>query len=333
MLDPAENGVYKEGSNGTGPFQFVTNEVGRKQVFRANPSYWGGGPHLETLEFIDLGEDPAASVAAIASGQVDLLYGAQIPVIPALDRIPNLQRYLIDTAYTAVARMQPQKPFDDKRVRQAVQWATDLDATLKAAHLGMGRVGEHHHVAPVHPEYAAMQPYKRDVVKAKALLAEAGYPNGVDCELYCQGNTAWELLAAQVMSEQWKEAGIRCKINNVPSTQYWEIWTKVPFGLTTWAHRPLGVMVLGLAYRTGGPWNESKYSNPKFDELLIKAEGLVDVEERRKVMAQLQQILLDDAPIVLPLWRGLSTYAHKKVKGFGLHPSQYIHPHEIWIDA
>jgi hypothetical protein len=63
----------------------------------------------------------------------------------------------------------------------------------------------------------------------------------------------------------------------MPSTQYWQNWTKVPFGFTTWAHRPLGIMVLGLAYRTGAAWNESNWSNKEFDALLAEAETDPDV--------------------------------------------------------
>ncbi len=133
----------------------------------------------------------------------------------------------------------------------------------------------------MHPEYAKLPPFTRDVAKAKKLLADAGYPNGIDVEIACRPRPAWELVAVQGMVEQWKEAGIRVKINVMPSTQYWEVWTKVPFGFTTWAHRPLGVMVLGLAYRTGVPWNESNYSNKDFDTLLAEAEGTLDVEKRR----------------------------------------------------
>jgi hypothetical protein len=91
------------------------------------------------------------------------------------------------------------------------------------------------------------------------------------------------------MVEQWKEAGIRVKINVMPSAQYWNVWTKVPFGFTTWAHRPLGTMVLSLAYRTGGAWNESNWSNAEFDKLITEAEGYLDVDKRRAVMAKLER--------------------------------------------
>jgi len=131
------------------------------------------------------------------------------------------------------------------------------------------------------------------------------------------------------MVEQWKEAGIRVKINVVPSTQYWEIWTKVPFGFTTWAHRPLGIMTLALAYRTGVPWNESKYSNREFDGLLTEAEGILDVNRRREVITRLETILQDDGPIVQPVWRALFTFHDKRLLGFKMHPTGYLFGHQL----
>ncbi len=334
ILDPAENGEFKVGSNGTGAFTLVENEVGRRQVLKARKQgYWGGGPFLDQLEFIDLGDDPAAAVAALASKQVDGLYGADIVQLEALQKIPHVQMYQVTTAYTATARMQPVKPFDDKRVRQAMRYAIDPNAVLQVAHRGLGQPGEHHHVSPVHPEYAKLPPPVRDVARAKKLLAEAGYPSGIDVEIICRPQPAWELLAVQTMVEQWKEAGIRVKINVMPSTQYWEVWTKVPFGFTTWAHRPLGIMSLALAYRSGGPWNESKYSNPEFDRLLTQAEGTPDIASRREIMSRLEAILQEDGPIVQPVWRAIFTFHDKRVQGFKPHPTLYIFGHQLAIQA
>src|SRR5437870_9697226 len=282
IQDPAENGEFKVGSNGTGAFTLVESEVGRRQVLKARKDYWGGGPYLDEIQFIDLGDDPAAAVSALASKQVDGLYGADIVQLDALQKLPHVQMYQVTTAYTATARMQPVKPFDDKRVRQAMRYAIDSSTILQVAHKGHGQEGEHHLVSPVNPEYAKLPMFQRDVARAKRLLTEAGYPNGIDTEIVCRPQPGWELLAVQAMVEQWKEAGIRGKINVMPSTQYWEVWTKVPFGFTTWAHRPLGVMSLALAYRTGAPSNESKYSNPEFDKILTIAEGTLDVTARRE---------------------------------------------------
>jgi len=333
ILDPTDNGEFKVGSNGTGAFTLVESEVGRRQVLKARKDYWGGGPYVDELHFIDLGDDPAAAVSALASKQVDGLYAADITQLDALQKLPHVQMYQVPTAYTATARVQPVKPFDDKRVRQALRYAIDSNVILQIAHKGLGQVGEHHHVSPVHPEYAKLPMVQRDVARAKRLLAEAGYPNGIDTEIACKPQPGWELLAVQAMVEQWKEAGIRVKINVMPSTQYWEIWTKTPFGFTTWAHRPLGVMSLALAYRTGVPWNESKYSNPEFDRLLGMAEGTIDVAARREMMAQLEKILQEDGPIVQPVWRAIFTFMDKRVQGFKVHPTLYIFGHQLAIST
>jgi len=175
----------------------------------------------------------------------------------------------------------------------------------------------------------------RNVAKAKELLAAAGYPNGIDVEIACRqsDSSAWEIVAVQAMVEQWKEAGIRVRMNVMPSTQYWEVWTKVPFGMTTWAHRPLGVMTYSLAYRTGGAWNESNFSNPEFDRLLAQAEGILDPKERSQVMADLEKIMLDEGPIVQPVWRALFTFMDKRVQGFKMHPTGYIFADELALGA
>src|SRR4051794_17410937 len=135
------------------------------------------------------------------------------------------------------------------------------------------------------------------------------------------------------MVQMWAKAGIRVKLALLPSTQYWDAWTKFPFGFTSWAHRPLGVMVLDLAYRTGVPWNESNYSNKKLDELLTKADGLVDVDKRREVIAEVEKLMQEEGPIVQPVWRALVMPFDKKVKGFKAHPTEYYFGQEYWIEA
>src|SRR5437867_2355710 len=141
IIDPAENGEFKAGGNGTGAFELVSDEVERKQVLKARKDYWGGGPYLDSLEFIDLGDDSAAAVAALASKQVDGLYQASVVQLDALRKLGHLQIYQVTTAQTAVARVHPVKPFDDKRIRQAMRYAVDGNAILQLAHRGLGSPG------------------------------------------------------------------------------------------------------------------------------------------------------------------------------------------------
>lgn len=333
ILDPEEGGDFGPGSNATGPFELVDHVVAEHSTLKARRDYWGEGPYVDTLRFIDLGDEASAWMAALKSDQVDGLYEMHIDQRDIAEDMGGVKVYSAMSAETGVARVKyDHPPFDDARVRNAMKYAIDQRTVLESAFRGVGTPAEHHHVAPIHPEYADLPFFERDVNKAKQLLADAGYPDGIDISIAAMNSPPWVVHSVQVMVEQWAEAGIRCEIDVMPASSYWDIWTKAPFGFTTWGHRPLGVMVLGLAYRCGVPWNESNYCNPEFDRLLSKAEGIVDAEERSKVMADLERILQEDGTIIQPFWRNVLTAYHERVKGFQEHPSQYIFAEQMAME-
>jgi peptide/nickel transport system substrate-binding protein len=331
ILDPAENGLFQVGSNGVMPFELVELEVSRRAVLKRRPD---GAANLDEVHFIDLGDNPAAEAAALQSKQVHGNYEGNVEQYQLFKDMEHVDIHEVVTANTAVVRMRLDEPaFKDPRVRQALRYATDQAKTVQIATGDLGAEAEHHHVCEVHPDYEKLPFFNRDVEKAKQLLADAGHPDGIDLEIACKPDPAWEIASVEAMVEQWKEAGIRTRINVLPSAKFWEVWDKVPFGYTSWAHRPLGFMVLGLAYRTGVPWNETVYSNPKFDEILGKAEGTLDIEARRELIGQLEQIMQEDGPIAQALWRKLFWPMDKKVKGFQLHPTRYLFCEELGIEA
>ena len=332
MTDPEQGETFSAAINGTGPFELVDYQVGSRATFRRRGDYWGRPAYLDQVIFVDLGDDPGAEVAALASRQVHLISAMSASQLEPCKRIPHLTYYPADTASSAHARMHPVPPFDDKRVRQAMRYAVDSATVARVALGEIGSPGEHHHVSPQHPEYAKLPPFARDIDRAKRLLSEAGHPNGIDVELACP-NSSWQRDVSQVMIQQWADAGIRCKLNLIPSAEYNKIWKEPPLGFTDWSHRPLGVMCLSLGYRSGTPWNESKYSNPEFDRLLDEAESTADVEKRRVVMAKLEAILQDDGPLVQPIWRKVFCFADAKLKGFRMHPTQYIFCEEYGVEA
>ncbi len=330
MLDPGEKGVFGVGSNGTGSFELTELEVGRKAVLKRIADKPG---YIDELHFLDLGDNGAAVAAAVASKQVHGIYEGNIEQLDIYNAMDHVTIFKAVTAQTAVARMRlDQKPFDNPAVRRAVRLATDSEKTLQIAIKGVGSAAEHHHVSPVHPDYKKLESMSYKPEEAKKVLADAGFPDGIDIEIVCKPDPTWEQTAVEAMVEQWKPAGIRAKINVMPSNKYWEVWDKVPFGYTPWTHRPLGFMVLALAYRTGVPWNESAYSNAKFDELLGKAEGTIDIAARTEILGELEKIMQEDGPISQPLWRGIYTAYDKAVKGYEIHPTYYIHGEEIAIE-
>ncbi|MEZ5800644.1 MAG: ABC transporter substrate-binding protein [Nitratireductor sp.] len=215
----------------------------------------------------------------------------------------GMQKSEVSTSATVVLRTNvANKPYDDKRVRNALQLAVDNATVLKLGYNDAGTVAENHHVCPIHPEYAELPKVARDIEKAKALMTEAG-----------QMDTEFELISydaeyvknpGDVIAAQCREAGFKIKRTVIPGSSFWNDWTKYPWSTTEWNMRPLGVQVLALAYRTGEAWNESAFSNPDFDAKLAEALSIADADKRREVMKDVESILPGlrrDHPVVLAL--------------------------------
>ena len=329
ILHPADKGVFGVGAIGTGAFSLTEFELGKKAVLKRRDGYWGKPAAIDELIFIDNGDDPAAAIAALASGQVDGMMEASTTQYAALQKIPNVVIHKVTTGQTAVARIQEDRDvFKDPKIRKAMRLAVNTPKVLQIAHLGLGAPAEHHHVAPVHPEYYKLPFMKQNIEEAKKLLAEAGKPDGFEVEIFCKKDPDWEAIAVQAMVNMWREIGVNVKMNVLPSAQYWDHWMIEPFAFTNWTHRPLGTMVLDLAYRTGVPWNESHYANPKLDALLDQADATLDVEKRKLIMKQIEELMQEEGPIVQPLWRAVFTGVNKKVKGFKMHPTSYLFAEE-----
>ena len=325
---------------GTGPFTLVSLAVGDKCILKrvtemsnGQPfKYWGGKVYLDQIDYYNFASDN--QLTAFAGGDADAIYSfgvEQIELAKSLDG--NILS--TSTAQTLVCRMNVTKaPYTDARLRQAVVKAVDNARIMELVYPTGAALGENHHVAPLHPEYFALPPLKRDVAGAKKLLADAGYADGLELTINV-GNTdgPWHQAVAEAMRDQLKDVGIKLNVNVMPESKYWGVWTSAPFSATSWTHRPLGTMVLSLAYRTGVPWNESGYSNKDFEAALDKAEATLDVAKRKALMEKVEKILQDDTIMVQPLWRPVYTIVAKKVNGYPAHPTQYHQFNKVWLSA
>ncbi|MBL6946929.1 MAG: ABC transporter substrate-binding protein [Rhodospirillales bacterium] len=329
-----EGGDLSKNPVGTGPFMLKDFAVGEKAVLerRNDAQWWGGDVYLDMITYIDHGDDPSAQLAAFASGQIDANFRTNVEQADVMKNIPDLINYQAVTAQCGVARMKvTEAPFDNKNLRKAIQACVDQKKVLDIVYLGRGAPGEDHHVAPVHPEYFKLPPIKQDYDLAKKYLADAGYPGGIKIRIDCVANPTWEQNACKALAEMLKPAGIDLAINIMPGGTYWDRWLTTPFGMTSWTHRPLGVQVLNLAYRTGVAWNETSYANPDFDALLDEAGTILDANERRKVMAKIESVLQDDAIMHQSSWRSIYTTAHKRVRGIYCQVAEEHHYNKVWL--
>jgi len=331
-----EGGNLAKNPVGTGAYALTKFAVGETATLerRTDAAWWGGETYLDKITYIDHGDDPAAQLAAFASDQIHANYQTSVEQIDTIAALPNLTLYEAVTAQTGVARMHVTKaPYDNKKLRQAIQACVDHSRMLEIVYRSKGAIAEDHHVAPVHPEYAELPKLSQDYDKARSLLKEAGYADGIELRIDCVANPAWEQNACKALSEMLKPAGIDLAINIMPGGTYWDIWSSTPFGFTAWTHRALGVQVLNLAYRSGVAWNETSYANPEFDKKLDAAGAILDPNERRKAMAELEEILQGDAIISQSFWRSVFVTANNSVKGLYAHVALEHHYNTVWLDS
>ncbi|MCV3271762.1 ABC transporter substrate-binding protein [Roseobacter sinensis] len=321
---------------GTGPYLPESLEVGVKGVLVKNTehTWWGtdvfGGPYIDRLEYIDYGTDPSAFVSAAEAEEIDAIYSIEGDFIDIFATLDGWVENSIATAATIVIRpnqlaeVDGMKPYADKRVRQALTMAVDNAVLLELGYGGRGIEAENHHVGPMHPDYAELPPRKVDPAAAKALMDEAGMGD-FEHELISIDD-AWRKDTTDAVAAQLRDAGINVKRTILPGSTFWNDWVKYPFSSTNWNHRPLGVQIWALAYRSGEAWNEFGWSNEEFDKMLDVALATADVDERRKLMKDMQALIQEEGVTIQPYWRSLYNFTKEGLVGAEHHIAFEYHP-------
>ncbi len=325
---------------GTGAYLPETYDVGVKGVLAKNPdhTYWKeDAAKLDRIEFIDYGEDPASYLQGAEGDEIDAIDVIEGEFVYLFDAIDGWVRHETVSAGTILARcnqeaeVDGQKVYADARVRRALAMAVDNAKVLELAYSGQGEPAENHHVCPIHEEYADVGAPVFDPDGAAALMAEAGMAD-FEHDLISLDSGFWR-DTADVIGAQIRDAGINLKRTVIPSSNFWNSWDSYPFSVTNWNHRPLGVITLAIAYRSGEAWNEAAYANPEFDAVVNEALKEPNVEKRRELMAVAQKFMQDDGVIIQPYWRSMFNHTKEKLKGCEVHIAQEIRVADLYWEA
>ena len=308
--------------NGSGPFILDEMIPGDRAILRANETYWGGAPSIDQLEFIYF-DDQQAGVAAVQGGTADGIARLDNASFLGFAGDANFHTTDIPTSGHHLARLRYDRaPGNDARVRQAFKLATDRQQIWERIQLGFGAVGKDSPIGPAFGQYflAEAEVPARDPAAAAALLAEAGYPDGLDMVLHGPNSSNFPDLA-QALAAQWEEAGIRVEIQLEDENAYYSgNWDTVDLGITGWGARAVPQFYLDFAYHSEGVWNESHYSNPRVDELIEIGRSTLDQAARTAAYKEIQQILLDEGPIIVPYFFAAFMVLGGNVSGVTLHP-------------
>jgi peptide/nickel transport system substrate-binding protein len=316
---------------GTGPFRFVAWDRGQRVVLDKNPRYWRGPTKLERVIYRPIVEDQAR-LTELLTGAVDLIVGTPPDYVAQLENNPKITLLKQVGAHVWYLGINNQKkPFDDKRVRQALNYAVNKDAIVRDVLKGTGTLSR----GPVLPGTwgadSGLKPYPYDPERARKLLAEAGYASGFATTLWVpeSGSGMQSPVAmATIIQSNLKAVGVNASVQTFEWGAYLaRLRSKEQelFALSWMAGNEDPDMVMfpllhSSQWTPDGP-NRALYKNAAFDELLHQARVTTDQARRAQLYREAQRILVEDPPWIF-VDHEIQTAAHvRRVQGFKLHPS------------
>jgi peptide/nickel transport system substrate-binding protein len=319
---------------GSGPFMLEEYLPNERIVLTRNPDYWDEGkPYLDKIVMLVI-QEPATRAEALKNGDVDMIWMLQHQSAASLEAHSDTSVQEIPSAsYLNLAMDVRTEPFDNVLVRRAFQAATDRQAILQAALAGKGGIASDHPIPSSDPNFnSECAPPAYDPELAKSLLAEAGYPDGIDQILYTSTAGPGMVEMAVAYKERAAAAGIRIDVQQMPEDAYWaKIWMVEPFVTVYWFGRNPD-QALSIVYLSDGSWNESYYNNPTVDELILKARGQADDLGRAKTYGEVQCLLIDEVPRIIPVFQPMLNGVRNDVKGVQVHPRGYLVLVDAWLD-
>ncbi len=287
---------------GTGAFVLNTLVPKESALLEKNPSYWNKGYPIADKLAIYFVPDIDSSVAMLEAGKVD--------VVPFVTPIIKKRLEEQDGKYRVVAPYQEhrfvalsadRKPFSDPKVRLAMKYSIDPEILAKACQGTLGKEVFYNETPIMNQlsQYADIPFRGRDIAKAKALLAEAGYPDGVSFEAYYASDHPFSADIAQAIKELAAPAGFDVILKGTPRDMYLtQHWMNGPMQITGWGARVDPSVLLMLAYQSKGPWNESHIADPEVDSLIEKIMVEPDAAARQALYAKLQRAFYERGTVL-----------------------------------
>ncbi|MBS3813454.1 ABC transporter substrate-binding protein [Candidatus Bipolaricaulota bacterium] len=306
---------------GSGAYR-VDNVVPRERVVcSGNEDYWvEGSPKIDALTFLMIPEKETA-VRMLSSGQGDIISDLSPDQYLRLQSNENVN--VLNEQYAAPVMIDlntDEEPFNDKKVRRALAYTVDRESLLQSAGFGLGTIGNDTVIPPWHEFYDDLGGIReRDIEKAKQLLEEAGYSDGVDVTLYCGSNIPPVLDVVLTVQEMARPAGFNIELHTLPRDMYYaKYWLQVPMSATLWGHREDITQMLGTSLTCDASWNASHYCNEELDKYVELASGTKDPDKRQEYFTRIQEILHEDVPALITMFKDYLGATSTRIEGFYL---------------
>ncbi len=321
-------------TDGTGPFYIKQYVAGNYVLLQRNPNYFiKGEPYLDSIKFLIMPEE-ILRVSALRSGRVNL---ADIDNPSDLVMLPKNQFNIYETPslnYYLIGLNTARKPWDNKLVREALNYAINREEIVKMAASGEGIV-----TGPLSPSLKNwalplndFPEYQYNPTKAKELLTEAGYPNGFSFELLTSSRYGFDRIA-QIVKDQLAKVNINANITLVEWGIFIKDWREKNFdafiSLNGGSTDP--DIQFYRTFYSNGVTNVFNFSNTRVDQLLIAGRSATNTLERKSIYDQLQEVLVSESPVIF-LYSPMTIVAGlQNVEGFEILPNGNMTLATTWI--
>ena len=321
--------------NGTGPFKLESYDSARITRLVRNDSYYKEGqPYLDAVE-MHLFPDLAAETANYLSGNVDVMLNVQQADFARIAAAEGSNALRVPAGrYVNVVMRQDQPPFDDVRLRKALALSVDRQLLVDLVLEGLGRPAYDNILSPEF-QYAIESPQiPYDPAAAKALLAEAGYPDGISLTMVASNRPAIRGQVAIAIKEMARPAGFDIEVEAMPHDTYLaNVWRKGNFYMAYWGMQPTEDATFNLLLTSTASYEDTAWFNEEFDELVRRGRSTSDPAERAAIYAEAQEIQFRDTPYIIAMYQDVLTASRDWVQGWTVHPlNRVFFVEDVWLD-
>jgi peptide/nickel transport system substrate-binding protein len=306
ILPKDYDGDWEKTFIGTGPWKLDRFEQGVGITLVPNRDYWAPGRRaLADRQEIVFYTNEQSLVLGFQGNEVDVVVQFSVSGGKALLTDSTvITTELGSAAHRQVHLRGDKEPFKDKRVRQAMALLVDRRALVDGLLDTKADFGNDSPFAPIYKSTAKVEQRQQDLAKAKELLAAAGMEDGFSVPL--SGWQGFEMPdLAQLIQQDVREAGIRINLNITDQATYFgeatygnSPWLDSTMGITEYGHRGVPNVVLGAPLKSDGTWNGAHFKNKRYDALVGDYVAALDLDEQRRASRQIQDLLLDESPIL-----------------------------------
>ena len=311
---------------GSGPYKFVSWQSGDRVTLEAFPEYWQGEAPVKNVVYRNIVEETNRTIG-LETGELDIIYDIQ-----GLDKnkLRDDERFVLiegpQVSMTYLGFNMKKAPYDNPKVREAISYAIDQKPIIDTVFLGAGEAGNSI-IGPNVWGYYDVEKYTQDIEKAKALLAEAGFPDGFKAKIWVNDNPVRRDTAV-ILQDQLKQIGIDLTIETVEWGAFLDGTARGDhemflLGWGTVTRDPdYGMYELISSSTMGAAGNRAFYSDPEMDKMLVAGKVELDPEKRKEIYKEIQIKIRKDIPMYMIAYPLQNVVTQKNIKNFKLDPAQ-----------